>query len=147
MLKPINYDDINKSKKLLEVKYIVPKEKIGYLYSTIKHHCLTPKSFAKAKLKTFYFDDQFNTSFLESKNGEIKKTKYRFREYVSPEQGGALYSLEIKLRNNAETSKIKKLVYNKISINYKHTTFRNLILEIERSNNLNLKDLRQYLPE
>ncbi|MDC3094595.1 VTC domain-containing protein [Prochlorococcus sp. AH-716-M09] len=147
MLKPINYQDIHNSKKLLEVKYIVPQEKIGYLYSTIKHHCITPKNFAKAKLKTFYFDDQFDTSFYESKNGEIKKTKYRFREYLSPEKGGALYSLELKLRYNSETSKIKKLIYKPLSKDYKFTTFRNLISEIEQTNNLNLKYLCQYLPE
>lgn len=147
MIKPIIFKDIKNINNILEVKYIVPEEKIGYLYSTIKHHCITPKSFAKAKLKTFYFDDQFDTSFFESKNGEIKKTKYRFREYLSPEKGGALYSLEMKLRDNAETSKIKKLIYEPITKNYKLTTFRNLISEIERTNNINLKDFLYYLPE
>ena len=147
MLKPIYYQDINNSKNLLEVKYILPKEKIGHLYAALKHHCITPKNFAKAKLKTFYFDDQFDTSFFESKNGEIKKTKYRFREYLSPEKGGALYSLELKLRNNAETSKIKKLIYKPLTKNYKFTTFRNLISEIEKTNNINLMDLCRYLPE
>ena len=105
------------------------------------------KNFAKANLKTFYFDDQLDTSFFESKNGEIKKTKYRFREYLSPEKGGALYSLELKLRNNAETSKIKKLIYKPLPKNYKFSTFRNLISDIESVSNVNLKDLYQYLPE
>ena len=147
MYKFNSYNDINNSKNLFEVKYHVPKSKISFLYSTIKHHCLKPKNFAKAKLKTFYFDDQFDTSFFESVNGEIQKTKYRFREYISPEKGGALYSLEIKLRNNSETSKIKKLIYQRLPNKYKFTTFRNLLLEIERSNNIVLKDFYQNLPE
>ena len=141
------YKNIHLAKNLFEVNFKVPTEKLNYLKTKIKNNCLTPKDFPGAKLKTLYFDDQFDTSFYESANGELKKTKYRFREYISPAKGGALYSLEIKFRNNSETSKIKKLIYNPLSKGFEHSTFRNLLLEIEKTNKIDLNDFYKYLPE
>ncbi len=139
--------DIHKSNSLFEIKYKIPTSLLNTLSTTVRHHTLIPASFSTAKLKTWYFDDEANTSFWESINGELSKTKYRFREYIAPEQGGALYSLEIKRRNNAETSKLKELIYKPISKDYKFTTFRDLLAEIERHSDLDLKPFYHYLPD
>lgn len=140
-------NDIHKSDEVFEIKYKVPKSIVNYLYSSIRHYAITPKKFSKAKLKTFYFDDQFDTSFSESVNGELRKTKYRFREYINPDLGGAYYSIEIKRRFNTETSKIKRLIYQRLPNNYNISTFKNLLSEIKVNTDLDLKEFYNNLPE
>ena len=139
--------DINKAKNLFEVKYKLNQNQANILDAKLKHYTKIPKRFSTAKLKTIYFDDQINSSFLESINGELIKTKYRFREYISPEKGGALYSLEIKKRKNTETSKIKKLIFNHLPQNYKFSTFRDLINKISTITKEDYKEFHNSLPE
>tara|TARA_B100000161_G_C33526165_1_gene403646 strand:+ start:314 stop:1036 length:723 start_codon:yes stop_codon:yes gene_type:complete len=147
MINFINQKNINKSDSLFEIKYKLPNNKINILFSYLRNYTITPKKFSSAKLKTLYFDDKFKTSLNESINGELVKTKFRFREYISPEDGGAFYSIEIKKRENNKTLKIKKLIYEKLPKNYKFTTFRSLISTIEKTSKINLNEFYNFLPE
>ena len=147
MKKDITQIDINLAKDLFESKYKLSQNQVNILHSKLRHFTKIPSKFSTAKLKTIYFDDQINTSYGESINGDLIKTKYRFREYISPEKGGALYSLEIKKRNNTETSKLKKLIFNPLPQNYKFSTFRDLIYTLSTITKEDFKDLHNSLPE
>ena len=140
-------NDINRSNNLFEVKYKVPFGKVNLLNSKLSHYTFIPLNFADAKLETIYFDDEKNSSFDESINGNLLKRKYRFRKYINPQVGGAFYSLEIKSRKNTKTSKLKKLIFNELPSNYEFRTFRKLLSLIEKETNLDLKDFYNSLPD
>ena len=83
--------------------------------------------YSRATVRTTYFDDANLTSYYESRDGHLDKRKYRWREYVDVEEGGAPYSLEIKIRSAATTWKIKQHVYANLPKGYCPTTFLSLI--------------------
>jgi hypothetical protein len=111
---------------VFETKYCLPRHLKNVLLSTLNHRASPPVSFPYAKMRTIYFDDVEDTSFFDSRDGNLKKKKYRLREYIDSTEG-ASYSLEIKIRDNTQTRKIKELMYVKLPEDYKFTTFRDLI--------------------
>ena len=97
--------------ELFETKYLVPRRMRNVLLSLLRQKTKVPAKFSYAHMRTFYFDDRHSTSLSDSVDGNLKKRKYRLREYINPEEGGAFYSLEVKLKNEAVIRKIKRLIY------------------------------------
>lgn len=83
--------------------------------------------FSRASVRTVYFDDVNLRSYYESRDGHLDKHKYRWREYVGPEEGGARYSIEIKIRSASTTRKIKEYIHARLPENYRPASFRSLI--------------------
>jgi hypothetical protein len=92
-------------------------------------------------MKTIYFDDIAGNSYFDSRDGNLIKKKYRFREYVDRGEG-ALYSIEVKVKSHQTSSKIKKLIYKKLPEDYQFTTFRDLIDTLENTLNSSLSFIR-----
>lgn len=139
--------NISGTKEIFETKYTIPKQMRNILLSILRHKTKVPGQFSYSKLKTVYFDDAKNNSYFDSRDGNLDKKKYRLREYVNPEQGGAFYSLEVKIRYNTKTSKLKKLIYKILPENYRLTTFRDLINTFEKTLNCSLSFLYLESPE
>ncbi len=137
--------DIDEPREIFEVKYTAPRHARERILSTLRMRTLAPKEFAVAKVKTIYFDDRSSTSFFDSVDGFLAKKKFRLREYIDS-VGGARYSLEIKLRDDVKTSKIRKLIYKPLRASYEFTTFRALLDTLERENGVSLARLRHSLP-
>ena len=95
---------------IYETKYLLRPQYSSKILARLKHNKITPIKFANAHLKTIYFDCNKLSSFNQSANGELKKIKFRFREYINPDSNGANYSLEVKIRNGIGTDKIKYLL-------------------------------------
>ena len=132
-------------REIFETKYWVPRRARNLVLATLRLKALMPEQFAKAKVKTIYFDDRAQTSFLDSKDGFLQKEKYRLREYIDSVDG-ARYSLEIKLRSDTKTSKIRKLIFKGLPADYRVTTFRALLDTFERENSFSLSWIRRVLP-
>lgn len=133
------------SREIFEIKYASPRHIRNILLSRLRHNADVPKQFSSAKMKTTYFDDRTNSSFYESKDGELEKRKYRLREYVDAVEG-ADYSLEIKMRSNTVTKKVKRLIYGRLPQGYRLTTFSGLIATFERTLGISLAELYVELP-
>jgi hypothetical protein len=129
------------SKEVFEIKYAVPRSERNILLSILRQKTSVPKQFSHAKIKTVYFDDIAGNSYFDSRDGNLVKKKYRFREYIDPEEG-AFYSIEVKLKLDTISSKIKKLVYKKLPEDYQFTTFRHLIDTFEKMLDCSLSFLR-----
>jgi hypothetical protein len=136
---------IEEPSAILEVKYTAPRRFQNRILSVLHRRTHEPKSFAVAKVKTIYFDDKNATSFFDSVDGFLAKRKFRLREYTDS-VGGARYSLEIKLRDDRQTSKIRKLIFKPLPATYKFSTFRDLLDTFERENGFSLARLRHSLP-
>jgi hypothetical protein len=136
---------IDEPKDIFEVKYTAPRHARERILSTLRMRTTEPKSFAVAKVKTIYFDDRDASSFFDSVDGFIAKKKFRLREYIDS-VGGARYSLEIKLRDDIKTSKLRKLIFKPLPDSYEFTTFRALLDTLERENGFSLARLRHSLP-
>jgi len=130
---------------LFETKYLLRPQYINLILSRLKHHAITPSKFASAQLKTVYFDSFDLSSFNQSANGELKKIKFRFREYINPDSNGANYSLEVKIRNGVATDKIKYLIYNKLPIDYQITTFNRLLNDLRVLSKEDFFDIKSIL--
>ncbi len=135
---------ISEPKEIFEHKFTLPKHMRHLILSTMGHKTIVPKEFPVAKVKTIYFDDIEDTAFNDSLDGFVYKRKYRLREYVDT-VGGARYSLEVKLRNDTKTSKIRKLIYKPLPKDYHLTTFRDLLDTFERENGFSLSRMRMGL--
>lgn len=133
--------------RIFEVKFEVSKRLTALIRSLLRHNASTPRSFHSAELRTTYFDDAEETSFFEARDGHITKSKYRLREYVDPEEGGAFYSIEVKLRHGAMTSKVKELIFRRLPEGYRLTTFRDLVSTFERIEGRSLARVASMLPE
>ena len=136
---------ISEPREIFEAKFCSPRRERNRLLSLLRHRTSIPKSFAEAKVKTIYFDDKFSTSYMDSLDGFYAKQKYRLREYIDSVEG-ARYSLEIKFRNDARTSKVRKLIFKALPDSYKFSTFRELIDTFERENGFSLSRIRHSLP-
>jgi len=126
---------MNTTPELFETKYLLPKHAGDRVLAALRTKALVPREFPHARLKTVYFDDMEQTSLYESLDGQLEKKKFRLREYIDPEgaaMGGARYSLEVKLRSDTRTSKIRELIYEELPGGYRYTTFRDLIDTFER---------------
>lgn len=141
-------------KRIFERKYRVPREKRRLVLALLRHRALVPREFPDARIRTVYFDDREHTSFYESVDGAMNKRKYRLREYVGAAEGakaapgGASYSIEIKIRRDSTTEKLKELVYAPLPAGYRFTTFRGLIGDLEALDGAgSLARLRAALPE
>lgn len=66
---------------------------------------------------------------------------------MDPEEGGAYYSLEVKIRSDTTTTKAKKLIYGKLPEGYTLTTFRDLIGTFEAVLGCSLAFLYMELPQ
>ncbi|MEE9543151.1 MAG: VTC domain-containing protein [Thermodesulfobacteriota bacterium] len=141
----ITDEEIGEPEDIFEVKYVSPRHARNRVLSFLRHRTSIPKSFAEAKVKTIYFDDKHSTSYLDSLDGFLSKQKYRLREYIDS-VGGARYSLEVKLRNDMRTSKVRKLVFKPLPETYKFSTFRDLLDTFERENGFSLSRIRHSLP-
>jgi len=130
---------------IYETKYLLRPQYSSNVLARLKHAKITPSKFANAHLKTIYFDCCDLSSFNQSANGELKKIKFRFREYINPDSNGAIYSLEVKIRNGIETDKIKYLVYDKLPKNYKVTTFNQLVNDLSVLMKEGLYDIKSIL--
>lgn len=130
---------------IFEVKYTVPRRFRARVLSILRRRTTLPESFAVAKVKTIYFDDRSSTSFFDSVDGFLAKRKYRLREYVDS-VGGARYSLEIKLRDDVKTSKVRKLIFKALPDSYRFSTFRDLLDTFECENGFSLERMRHSLP-
>ncbi len=131
---------------IFEAKFAVPRHMRERVHSVLEARTLRPERFATARLRTMYFDDTEKTSFFESRNGNLSKRKYRLREYVDPEPGGAFYSIEVKIRSDTMTRKVKRLIYRRLPEDYRPTTFRHLIETFEELTGESLSVLRAELP-
>jgi hypothetical protein len=139
-------EDILSPKDLFEIKYVAPLQIRNLLLSTLSHYAEIPEKFSRAMIKSIYFDDKTSSSFYESRDGEIDKKKYRFRQYLGADEG-APYSLEVKIKSHNVTRKIKKLIYKRLPDDYGFTTYRDLIDFFERMHGYSLSTLRLELPE
>ena len=135
------------SKEIFETKYIVPFRMREFLLAVLRQKTMVPGKFCYSKLKTVYFDDANKTSYFDTIDGNPNRKKYRFREYIDPEEGGAYYSLEVKIRSNATISKSKRLIYGKLPEGYTLTTFRDLISTFEVVLGCSLAFLYMELPK
>ncbi len=131
--------------KIYEQKYLSRPSNRMLLASNLNHHMLVPKKFASAHLRTFYFDDSKLSSFYESANGNYNKIKCRFREYINPEESGAYYSLEVKIRNGLSTDKIKHLIYSKLPKAYRIESFNSLVRELSNITGKSYSDIKNVL--
>jgi len=131
--------------QIYETKYILRPQYSSLVSSRLNHSMITPSEFANAHLKTIYFDCCKLSSFNQSADGELKKIKFRFREYINPDSNGAFYSLEVKIRNGISTSKIKYLVYEKLPNNYEITTFNQLVEDLSILMKKQLYDIKTVL--
>ncbi len=120
-----------KTSQVFEKKYDIPKRARNSVLSALGRYSGIPSRFAYAGMRTLYFDDEHNTSYHDSRNGHLDRRKFRFREYLDREPGGALYSLEIKNRVNEKTYKNKALVYKELPKDYDVTTYGDLIRTFE----------------
>ena len=130
---------------IYEKKYVVHRVNRDKLISLLNYKCKIPEKFSRAKLRTYYFDDREHTSYFDSRDGNYNKKKYRLREYINPDVDGALYSLEVKKRSGLKTSKIKKLITNKLPENYRVTTFSRLIETFEELEGESFLDIRNEM--
>jgi hypothetical protein len=130
---------------IYETKYILRPQYSSVVSSRLKHSMITPSKFANAHLKTIYFDCCKLSSFNQSADGELKKIKFRFREYINPDSNGAFYSLEVKIRNGISTNKIKYLVYDKLPNNYEIKTFNQLVNDLSVLMKEQLYDIKTVL--
>jgi hypothetical protein len=137
--------EISEPSEIFEAKFTSPRHSRARILSALRHRTTIPAEFAEAKVKTIYFDDKSSTSFTDSLDGFLSKQKYRLREYIDS-VGGARYSLEIKLRNDTRTSKVRKLIFKGLPDGYKFSTFRDLILTFEKENGFSLSRLTSELP-
>jgi len=126
---------------IFETKFTSLKAERNRVLSALRLKALVPGEFPTARLRTVYFDDRKNTSFFESRDGNLFKKKYRLREYVGS-VCGARYSLEVKIRSDRKTSKIRRLIYRDLPQGYGFTTFRDLIETFEAVEGERLNDLR-----
>ena len=131
--------------KIYEQKYLSKPSNRMLLASNLNHYMLVPKKFASAHLRTFYFDDSKLSSFYESANGHYNKIKCRFREYINPEESGAYYSLEVKIRNGISTDKIKHLIYSKLPKAYRIRSFNSLVRELSNITGESYSDIKNVL--
>ena len=138
--------DIDEPKEYIRGKVHCAKTRSSErVLSILRRRTAEPESFAVAKVKTIYFDDKDATSFFDSVDGFLAKRKFRLREYIDS-VGGARYSLEIKLRDDLKTSKVRKLIYKPLPESYKFSTFRDLLDTFERENGFSLERMRHSLP-
>lgn len=137
--------EIDEPKVIFEAKYTSPRRVRERVLSILRRRNSEPESFATAKVKTIYFDDRSATSFLDSVDGFLAKRKFRLREYIDS-VGGARYSLEIKLRDDRKTSKIRKLIYRALPESYEFSTFKDLLYTFERENGFSLARMKHSLP-
>jgi hypothetical protein len=128
-------------KEVFETKYAVRRSARNVLLSILCQRTSVPKQFSHANMKTVYFDDIVSNSYFDSRDGNLFKKKYRFREYIDPGEG-AFYSIEVKLKSNKTSSKIKKLIYKRLPEDYQFTTFRHLIDTFENMLNSSLSFIR-----
>ncbi|MEE8575328.1 MAG: VTC domain-containing protein [Thermodesulfobacteriota bacterium] len=132
-------------KDIFELKYTSSRVNRERILATLRHFTDVPTEFPEAKVRTIYFDDRSDTSFHESVDGEIFKRKYRLREYVGSAEG-ARYSLEVKLRNDIRTSKVRELIYTDLPEGFRFTTFRALLDAFEESGSEPLTRIRVAVP-
>lgn len=124
-----------------ELKYCVPPTQRYRVLMQLRRRLETPLKYSRASVRTTYFDDDNLTSYYESRDGHLDKRKYRWREYVDVEKGGAPYSLEIKIRSAAATWKIKQHIYASLPKNYRPTTFLSLINHLGARLEFHLDDI------
>lgn len=129
---------------IFEIKYAVPIGSRYQLQSALRHYGAVPAEFPFSRIKTLYFDDSADKSFFESIDGELEKRKYRLRYYIGSE--GARYSVEVKLRSNTVTRKVKQYIHQRLPEGYRITGFRALIDALEGVSNRSLAALRAELP-
>ena len=138
--------DIPDPRNIFESKFTVPSHMRHIVLSLLRHRAEVPNEFPIAKVKTVYFDDMQDTNYYDSLDGFLDKRKYRLREYLDSEEG-ARYSLEVKLRDDSKTSKLRKLIFKALPADYEFTTFRDLFEVFERVNGFSLNKLRMGLPQ
>lgn len=134
------------SRELYEVKFSSPRRLRNLLLSRLRHNADIPDRYATATMKTTYFDDRDDTSFFESRDGEIYKRKYRLREYVDAEDG-ADYSIEVKMRSNTVTRKVKRLIFGQLPPGFKPSTFGELVDTFEHTLGISLNEIRAEMPD
>ncbi len=145
--KPDTTEVILQNRPIFEAKYSVARQMRNMVLSVLSRRASVPERFATARLRTIYFDDAEKTSYFESRDGQLFKRKYRLREYIDPEPGGAFYSIEVKIRSNNLTRKVKKLIYRRLPQGYRPATFRGLIEAFEELTGDSLSMLRAELPD
>lgn len=125
--------DISKAAavEIFEMKFQVPRQSRQHVLSLLYHRAQVPERFHHARMRTLYFDDRQNTSFLDGQDGNLYKKKFRLRQYLPPVQG-ALYSLEIKARLGNRTLKTRELIFDSLPKGYEFSTFSSLITEFEK---------------
>ncbi|RKY03357.1 MAG: hypothetical protein DRP55_01595 [Spirochaetes bacterium] len=139
-------NDIVITPDTFEMKFGVPKYMRNIFLATLQRRTRIPEKFSYSKMKTVYFDDNTNSNYFDSRDGQLYRRKYRFREYINPETSGAYYSLEIKIRFDKKTNKIKKLIYKRLPKGYKIVTFKKLINDFEKVLNCPLSFFKKELP-
>ena len=138
---------VKRVKGVFEAKFEVPRHLRGMLAALLKHKAEIPHKFASSRVKTLYFDDLKGTSFFDSRDGQLVKRKYRLREYLGVQEGGAIYSIEVKLRDGTLTGKVKRLIYGRPPQGFSFKTFRSLISALEDIEGAEFNELRVELPE
>lgn len=132
---------------IFESKFSTPRQLRNIVLARLNCYSAPAPSFANSTIKTQYYDDIASTSFLEAKDGQMDKRKYRLREYILSEPGGARYSIEVKKRQGAKTMKVKRLVNGLLPCNCRPSTFKELIGELERLGGITLNEIRHELPD
>ncbi len=132
---------------IFESKFSSPRQSRNVVLARLNRYSAPARSFARSTIKTLYFDDMASTSFLESRDGQMDKRKYRLREYLLAEPGGARYSIEVKKRLDARTEKVKRFIYGLLPDARRPATFRELIGELERLEGAQFNDIRRELPD
>ncbi|MFQ5480261.1 MAG: VTC domain-containing protein [Thermodesulfobacteriota bacterium] len=132
-------------KEIFEVKFAISRAETARLLASLRHNTATPDQFSHARIKTIYFDDRMDTSFYESREGELFKRKYRLRVYMDRTEG-ARYSLEIKKRHNTVTSKVRELIFEELPSGFRITSFHSLIRAFEEITGRPLFNLSSELP-
>ena len=61
---------------IFETKFTSLKAERNRVLSALRLKALVPGEFPTARLRTVYFDDRKNTSFFESRDGNLFKKKY-----------------------------------------------------------------------
>ncbi len=132
--------------EVYELKFCSAKRNQARVLSYLNFYKRKPQRYGKSRMVTQYYDNSYWTAFYDSKDGQMIKNKYRFRDYLDPEDG-AHHSIEIKKKTANTTSKIKFLLYKKLSASLKQLPFHQLVNEIEHQTGVDLGPIREDLPQ
>lgn len=105
-------DGSDQNTDILERKFFVPSEKIGFAYNLLRQVCLQDQEYPKSDISSLYFDTHGLDFYMSSKAGEFRKDKVRIRWYGNTEclQGEMAVFLELKSREGFARRKSRQEV-------------------------------------